>query len=293
MADVRHERGSRVWIDTSEVSQDLTLMMGELRLYQRQVDVLNVSRHGGWSSHSHHLNVQKDGTVFTISVYSVVSVPGDDEDSGEHKELELLAAVNTTSDYVGWLEINITSTLGEWIADGDSNHGLYIGVRSANRPEHEIRLEELGLVTSSGAMEDDDDQLQPFVVGFFKGQEMVHPTKNQQRAHHHRRSKRNAGGSPVRRRKAPEMQQQRSHPFFEQRPADAQSCQIQQLYVSFKDLKWHDWIIAPDGYGAYYCSGECNFPMNSHMNATNHAIVQTLVHLLHPLKVSLKWGSTE
>jgi Transforming growth factor beta like domain len=59
--------------------------------------------------------------------------------------------------------------------------------------------------------------------------------------------------------------------------------------VSFKDLKWQDWIIAPDGYGAFYCSGECNFPLNAHMNATNHAIVQTLVHLMHPTKVcSLK-----
>lgn len=46
-----------------------------------------------------------------------------------------------------------------------------------------------------------------------------------------------------------------------------------------------DWIIAPDGYDAYYCSGECNFPLNAHMNATNHAIVQTLVHLLSPGKV--------
>ncbi len=40
-----------------------------------------------------------------------------------------------------------------------------------------------------------------------------------------------------------------------------------------------DWIIAPEGYAAYYCEGECAFPLNSYMNATNHAIVQTLVLL--------------
>lgn len=280
MADVRHERGSRVWFDTSEVSRDLTLMMGELRLYQRQVDVLNVSRHGGWSSHSHHVNVEKDGTVFTVSVYSVVSV---EEESGEHRELELLTAINTTQDYVGWLEMNVTSTLGEWIADSSHNHGLYISVRSVNRPEHEIRLEELGLVTRETGLED-DDQMQPFLVGFFKGQDRIRPTKSQRAAHHHRnRTKRNVASGGGKRKKAAESQ--RSLPFYEPRPTDAQSCQIQQLYVSFKDLKWNDWIIAPDGYGAFYCSGECNFPMNSHMNATNHAIVQTLVHLLHPLKV--------
>ena len=29
-------------------------------------------------------------------------------------------------------------------------------------------------------------------------------------------------------------------------------------------------------------AGECSFPLNTHMNATNHAIVQTLVHLMKP-----------
>lgn len=44
-----------------------------------------------------------------------------------------------------------------------------------------------------------------------------------------------------------------------------------------------DWIIAPEGYAAYYCEEESTFPLNSYMNATNHAIVQTLVstHLLY------------
>lgn len=47
------------------------------------------------------------------------------------------------------------------------------------------------------------------------------------------------------------------------------------MCVIFPSLK--DWIIAPEGYAAFYCEGECSFPLNSYMNATNHAIVQTLV----------------
>ena len=46
-----------------------------------------------------------------------------------------------------------------------------------------------------------------------------------------------------------------------------------------------EWIIAPEGYPAFYCQGECSFPLNVHMNATNHAIVQTLVHLMNPFMV--------
>uniref|UniRef100_A0A8C4QYH2 Bone morphogenetic protein 6 n=1 Tax=Eptatretus burgeri TaxID=7764 RepID=A0A8C4QYH2_EPTBU len=64
-----------------------------------------------------------------------------------------------------------------------------------------------------------------------------------------------------------------------------QACKIRQMYVSFQNLSWQDWIIAPEGYSAYYCDGECTFPLGAHMNATNHAIVQTLVHMRKPHKV--------
>ncbi|KAG3282848.1 bone morphogenetic protein 8b [Ictidomys tridecemlineatus] len=58
--------------------------------------------------------------------------------------------------------------------------------------------------------------------------------------------------------------------------------EIVDLYVSFQDLGWLDWVIAPRGYSAYYCEGECSFPLDSCMNATNHAILQSLVHLMKP-----------
>lgn len=48
---------------------------------------------------------------------------------------------------------------------------------------------------------------------------------------------------------------------------------------------WSDWIVAPAGYDAYYCGGECNFPLAEHLNTTNHAIIQTLVHSTNPSAV--------
>lgn len=59
-------------------------------------------------------------------------------------------------------------------------------------------------------------------------------------------------------------------------------CQREILNVNFTNLGWEDWIIAPPGYSAYRCSGECGFPLIANMNATNHAIVQSLVHVLQP-----------
>ncbi|NP_001165247.1 bone morphogenetic protein 16 precursor [Danio rerio] len=54
-------------------------------------------------------------------------------------------------------------------------------------------------------------------------------------------------------------------------------CRRHPLYVDFKDVGWNKWIIAPSGYDAFFCLGECRFPLADHMNSSSHAMVQTLV----------------
>ena len=34
-------------------------------------------------------------------------------------------------------------------------------------------------------------------------------------------------------------------------------CCKRQFYVNFRDIGWNDWIIAPSGYHANYCEGDC------------------------------------
>ena len=63
------------------------------------------------------------------------------------------------------------------------------------------------------------------------------------------------------------------------------NCKRHELYVDFQDVGWNDWIVAPPGYHAYFCHGDCPFPMADHLNSTNHAIVQTLVNSVSPGKV--------
>ncbi|NXS03362.1 DVR1 protein, partial [Oxylabes madagascariensis] len=59
-------------------------------------------------------------------------------------------------------------------------------------------------------------------------------------------------------------------------------CKPRRLYISFSDVGWENWIIAPQGYLANYCGGECPFPLAAELNSTNHAVLQTLVHSLDP-----------
>ncbi|XP_053106735.1 growth/differentiation factor 6 [Hemicordylus capensis] len=59
-------------------------------------------------------------------------------------------------------------------------------------------------------------------------------------------------------------------------------CSKKALHVNFKELGWDDWIIAPLEYEAYHCEGVCDFPLRSHLEPTNHAIIQTLMNSMDP-----------
>ncbi|KXJ77555.1 hypothetical protein RP20_CCG007219 [Aedes albopictus] len=212
----------------------------------------------------HELNKYGNDEVnITVAVYSIISLDGE-------KELSKIAEVDLPN-YDGWIELNVTSTVMQWTADATSNKGFYIGAYLKSRPDREIKLDEIGLVNARG-----DDKYQPFLVAYCRGPQIIKPV-----LHNLSRSKRNT----QRKRK---NKSENRNPLIELPIDHHKSCQIKTLYVSFKDLNWQDWIIAPEGYGAFFCSGECNFPLNAHMNATNHAIVQTLVHLMHPSKSSKK-----
>ncbi|XP_045614962.2 bone morphogenetic protein 10 [Procambarus clarkii] len=63
-------------------------------------------------------------------------------------------------------------------------------------------------------------------------------------------------------------------------------CKKKPLRVDFKDIGWDTWIIAPPSYEANQCSGKCNYPLASHLSPTKHAVVQNLVHSLHPDRTS-------
>nr|XP_017002006.2 protein 60A [Drosophila takahashii] len=243
--ELRHEHGRRLWFDVSKVPDDNYLVMAELRLYQN-------ANEGKW------LTANRE---FTITVYAIGT-----------GTMEPLSSVNTTGDYVGWLELNVTEGLHEWLVRSKENHGIYIGAHAVNRPDREVKLDDIGLIHRKV-----DDEFQPFMIGFFRGPELIKATAH---SSSHHRSKRSAS-HPRKRKKSVSPN---TVPLLEPME-NTRSCQMQTLYIDFKDLGWHDWIIAPEGYGAFYCSGECNFPLNAHMNATNHAIVQTLVHLLEPKKV--------
>ncbi|TSM77335.1 Bone morphogenetic protein 4 [Bagarius yarrelli] len=154
---------------------------------------------------------------------------------------------NTTS----WESFDVSPAVLRWTQERMPNYGLAVEVLHLNQtPEHQgkhVRTSRSLHHTS----EEDWDQLRPLLVTFGhdgKGHPLTRRTK---RSPKQRGRKRN------------------------------RNCRRHALYVDFSDVGWNDWIVAPPGYQAYYCHGDCPFPLADHLNSTNHAIVQTLVNSLN------------
>lgn len=183
----KHHRSDLLFFDVSKISSEVFLMNSELRIYKR----------GG--NHD-----------FLLKIFLL----------NQQMKLKEISSVNVSSSHQGWIHLNVTEGLLQWIENSKENRGLFIKAQSSI----ENSLESYGIITSKT----DDEEHQPFIVGFFKGQEKVTIQK-------HRRSKRAA---PKR------TQLQVTNPFFPSLPSPPEkACSIQTLFVNFKDLKWHVSLI--------------------------------------------------
>ncbi|XP_041109891.1 bone morphogenetic protein 15-like [Polyodon spathula] len=57
-------------------------------------------------------------------------------------------------------------------------------------------------------------------------------------------------------------------------------CKLHMFRVSFHQLGWEHWIIAPHNYNPKYCKGDCPRILQYGYNSPNHAIVQNFINEL-------------
>uniref|UniRef100_A0A3P8TT18 Bone morphogenetic protein 5 n=1 Tax=Amphiprion percula TaxID=161767 RepID=A0A3P8TT18_AMPPE len=201
-----------------------------------------------------------DNITLKVTIYQVIK-----EYQNKDAETFLLDSKKVQASDGGWLVFDITATSNHWVMNPQQNLGLQLCVETIDG--RSINIKSAGIVGRNGPQ-----SKQPFLVAFFKASGVL------------LRSVRAAGGKKKNhnRNKSNNQQESSKAPRAGGMWIVKQACKKHELYVSFRDLGWQDWIIAPEGYAAFYCDGECSFPLNAHMNATNHAIVQTLVHLMFP-----------
>ncbi|KAF7239845.1 Bone morphogenetic protein 2 [Varanus komodoensis] len=180
-----------------------------------------------------------------INIYEIIKPEGEASKDPVTRLLDTRLVHHNTSK---WETFDVTPAVVRWIAHGQPNHGFVAEVvhldSESSASKRHIRI--------SRSLHRDDaswSQIRPLLVTFGhdgKG----HPL--------HKREKRQA-----------KQKLRKRHKF---------NCKRHPLYVDFNDVGWNDWIVAPPGYGAFYCHGDCPFPLADHLNSTNHAIVQTLVN---------------
>ncbi|CAH6790822.1 bone morphogenetic protein 8B [Phodopus roborovskii] len=202
-------------------------------------------------------------TTLHVSMFEVVQ-----EHSNRESDLFFLDLQTLRSGDEGWLVLDITAASDRWLLSHNKDLGLRLYVETQDGHSMDPGL--AGLLGQQAPR-----SRQPFMVGFFRASQSpvrapraVRPLKRKRQLN-----------------KTNQMQHSNKHAgVFDDghgsRGRDV--CRRHELYVSFRDLGWLDSVIAPQGYSAYYCAGECNYPMNSSMNSTNHANMQALIHLTKP-----------
>lgn len=168
--------------------------------------------------------------------------------------------INETSS----ISVDVLPAVDRWLRSPKQNHGLFIQVtsKSKRKPQSTPEHHHVRLRRSIDESHDKWSHKQPLLFTYTDD------------GRHKQRPIRDAISNANRARRAPMRNRRRKN--------GSETCQRRPLYVDFSDVGWSDWIVAPPGYEAYYCHGDCQFPIADHLNTTNHAIVQTLVNSINP-----------
>lgn len=162
------------------------------------------------------------------------------------------------------ISFDVLPAVEMWLEDPKTNHGILITIlgvgRNKTSPAHHVRLKRSLDENSSW------NSVQPLLLTYTDdGKNIQKSGTEMTRMQRRRRAAKKHGGR--------------------RRDIKREPCSRHKMYVDFSDVGWNDWIVAPPGYDAYYCHGECNFPLAQHLNTTNHAIIQTLMNSVNPSKV--------
>ncbi|CAL8393783.1 unnamed protein product [Gadus morhua 'NCC'] len=259
LASLKGRTTQQFYFNLTSIPGEELVTSAELRVFRDQVmgvplNPVNGSAPGDGVGGNHH----------RINVYEVFGAPA----AAGGEPLTRLLDTRLVHDALSrWESFDVSPAVSKWTTRGQRNHGFVVEVlhpegRGGAGAAAAAAVRETGSqarsrhVRVSRSLHGDQDswpQARPLLVTYGhdgRGDAVLH-----------RRDKRQA---------AP-RKQRRKH----QHKA---SCRRHALYVDFSDVGWNEWIVAPPGYHAFYCQGECPFPLADHLNSTNHAIVQTLVN---------------
>lgn len=151
-----------------------------------------------------------------------------------------------------WIAFNVTSAVKYWTNDKSKNHGLWLSVRG-----YEVPLDDFHV--AAGGRQD------PFLVEFGIDREKLQKARGEEKG-----TENKVEGVKLRKESLVEATREggskRSHPF----------CKLHTWRLKLY-LYWQR-IIAPQIFISKYCKGECDYPSNHWLNATDHSMIRSREH---------------
>ncbi|XP_055386090.1 protein decapentaplegic [Condylostylus longicornis] len=256
-----HHHKFRLFFNVKSIPTEEKLRAAELQITRDKINFDNP-------------NALQQRQRFRVSVYDILKICGNniknvnennsykninDQDNTSYLLLDTKTIYLNSSET---LTLDVQSAVNRWLTSPNENNGLLIEVKTARK----LKPAKHNHVRLRRSLDETDKEWlpkQPLLFtytddGRHKTRLVRDVSQRSKRAHHPRNG-----------------HHRRKNTICQRRP----------LYVDFNDVGWSDWIVAPPGYDAYYCQGDCPFPLTDHLNSTNHAVVQTLVNNITPAKV--------
>lgn len=248
LASLKGKTTQQFYFNLTSVPDEELITSAELRIYRDQV------MRDASPNNSSTIDGVPAGGFHRINIYEIFGVPTTNSTDPLMRLLDTRLVQDSLSH---WESFDVSPAVSKWTSGKGHNHGFMVEVLHPEGGEmdgdNDQRKRHVRVSRSLHQDQDSWPQARPLLVTYGHdghGDSVLHTREKRQAAL---------------------RKQRRKH----QHKA---SCKRHALYVDFSDVGWNEWIVAPPGYHAFYCHGECPFPLADHLNATNHAIVQTLVN---------------
>lgn len=233
-------------------------------------DAINIDLSNETNSNS---LVDSNLTQYQVFVYDIVKIGIKGERPPLFRLMDSQHILLNESDI---LSFDVETAVKRWLTTPTANNGLLVEIRTP------VKLEpcEHNHVRLKRSVQEND-------VAWLNKQPILYTYTDDERFPPRRRERRDLSSKSSqshqnRHQKRTKRQNKRRS---NKRIAHHEACQRKALYVDFSEVGWSDWIVAPAGYDAFYCGGECPKIMSVEFNTTNHAILQQMINQNSPEKV--------
>lgn len=197
--------------------------------------------------------------LYTLNLYTIEL----SEVEGE-KTLRQEARLDVHRNRTGWVIIDARQCAEHWSLFPMLNMGLYLEV--TDESGHTVDPKDIGIVGTKGPADK-----QTFFVVYTK-------------AYNERLSRRKRS---ILNKSDTTFVDTTVHPAYSSHAFDTfkspGKCRRHNFYLDFRKIGFdNQFLIRPEGYSAFFCSGACQYPLHADSNSTNHAIMQILVHTINP-----------